>query len=142
MKQTSIEWLWEEIDNLVPYQDINSAQQFYGLLEKAKEMHKQEIVDAWIEGESSVYITTGEIYTDGDAEQYYQETFVSNGSDTLKDYHIVDTNEMVQLSQEEISDEEIENYADDHTTTLEMYVGFIAGVKWYREKLKNADKKS
>jgi len=36
----------------------------------------------------------------------------------------------------EISDEEIENYADEHTTTLEMYVGFLQGAKWYREQLK------
>ena len=45
-----------------------------------------------------------------------------------------------QFPQQEISDEEIENYADEHTTTLEMYVGFISGAKWYREQLKNPKK--
>ena len=45
MKQTSIEWLWEQIDNIVPYQDINAAQQFNQLLEQAKQMHKQEVTN-------------------------------------------------------------------------------------------------
>ena len=42
-----------------------------------------------------------------------------------------------QLPKQEISDEEIENYADEHTTSLEMYVGFMQGAKWYREQLKS-----
>jgi len=40
---TSIEWLWEQIDGIIPYQDINTSQLFNGVLEQAKEMHKQEI---------------------------------------------------------------------------------------------------
>lgn len=68
---TSIEWLWEQIDNLVPYQDINSAQQFNGLLEQAKEMHKQEIIDAWKDGKGTLF-SFSENKT---SEQYYNETF-------------------------------------------------------------------
>ena len=54
------------------------------------EMEKQQIIDA---------------YNNGDlrsANLYYDETYGSKGSDeTLKEYHIVDTNEMV-YSQEEV----------------------------------------
>jgi hypothetical protein len=74
-KQTSIEWLFNELWE-VPKDKLA----WHSILDKAKETHKQEIIDAWEEGESSVYITSGEIYTDGDAEQYYQETFVSHNS--------------------------------------------------------------
>ena len=84
-------------------------------IEKAKEMHKQEIEDAWKEGESSVYITSGEIYTDGDAEQYYQETFVSKGSsETLKDYHIVEANEMIELPKQKTlyTEEQVIGFAE------------------------------
>jgi len=40
---TAVEWLWNEIDNLIPYQDINKAQQFNGLLEQAKAMEKEQM---------------------------------------------------------------------------------------------------
>lgn len=54
------------------------------LIEQSKEMHKQEIINAIEDGR----------YEFG--YEYYNDTFVSKGSDeTLKDYHIVDTNEMV-----------------------------------------------
>jgi hypothetical protein len=49
-RMTAVEWLWNEIDNLIPYQDINKAQQFNGLLEQAKEMEKQQMKDAVIYG--------------------------------------------------------------------------------------------
>jgi len=111
---TSIEWLWEEIDNLIPYQDINSAQQFNGLLEKAKEMHKQEIIEAYCNGNDLI-----------GAEQYYQETFASKGSDE----HIVDTNEM-------ISDKEILNVAYDKYVIEDEIEAFIQGANWMQEQLK------
>jgi hypothetical protein len=62
-----------------------------------------------------------------------------NASQTLKDYHIVDTNEMVS-SQTEISDEEIEkasrqiNYGGGSMGWIKD--AFIKGAKWYREQLK------
>jgi hypothetical protein len=49
-KQTAVEWLWNEIDNLIPYQDINKAQQFNKLLEQAKAMEQEQIKDAVIYG--------------------------------------------------------------------------------------------
>jgi disulfide oxidoreductase YuzD len=79
---TSIEWLIQEL-----YTEMNMCG--YGrvldeIFEEAKEMHKQEIIEAIEDGR----------YEFG--YEYYNDTFVSKGSDTLKDYHIVDTNEMIK----------------------------------------------
>jgi hypothetical protein len=65
-KQSSIEWLAEQFDNIVElypsqFEKINNA------IEQAKEMHKQEIIDAWEDGQGS-FPTRNE-------EQYYNETF-------------------------------------------------------------------
>ena len=53
--------------------------------------------------------------------------------DTLLNYHIVDTNEMI-FSQIEISDEEIEKAAPVGNLIAEL--SWINGAKWYREQLK------
>jgi len=86
--QTSIEWLIKEL-----YTEMNMSgdgRVLDEILEEAKEMHKQEIIDAYKADSFHVSLK--------DAEQYYQETFVSKGSDeTLKEYHIVDTNEMIDI---------------------------------------------
>jgi chaperonin GroEL (HSP60 family) len=62
----------------------------------------------------------------------------------LKNYHIVDTNEMVEISDEEIEQAAIEEYYYDELVNGEfkgMIVsalrgGFEEGAKWYREQLK------
>jgi hypothetical protein len=50
MKQTAVEWLWEQIDNTIPFQNIQTSQIFNGLLEQAKEMEKEQMIDfaSWI----------------------------------------------------------------------------------------------
>jgi hypothetical protein len=45
-KLTAVEWLWEQIDNAIPFQNIQTSQIFNGLLEQAKELEKEQIVDA------------------------------------------------------------------------------------------------
>ena len=47
-----------------------------GVFQDAKEMHKQEIEQAFKHGKLPTFL--GQVLT---AEQYYQETFVSKGSD-------------------------------------------------------------
>ena len=61
---TSIEWLIEKWYN----GELNSLS-FHRekLFEQAKEMHKQEIIDAFDYGETSAYDESGE--------QYYNETY-------------------------------------------------------------------
>ena len=65
MKQTAVEWLVEQFKkSLNPYEKIN-------MIEEAKEMEKEQIMDAHNNGHS-YYEETGI-----DAEQYYNETFKS-----------------------------------------------------------------
>jgi hypothetical protein len=59
MKETAIKWLLEELNNGSHLTDK--------LIEKAKEMEKQQIIDAW----ESPYV--GDSYFDG--KEYYNETF-------------------------------------------------------------------
>ena len=56
---TSIEWLLEQVEH-----NISKT-----IIEQAKEMHKQEITDAWIDG-----VLDTNAYSDC-AEQYYKKTF-------------------------------------------------------------------
>jgi hypothetical protein len=74
MKQTAVEWL--EIE-LIP--DPISEEEFkhnINCWKQAKEMEKQQIMDAWIEGGENGYLSQ-----ESDrvlAEQYYNETFNIN----------------------------------------------------------------
>jgi len=61
-----------------------------------------------------------------------QETFVS-------DEHISDISKMVELPQQEISDEEIEKAANGHFEGDLMWserIAFKLAIRWYREQLK------
>lgn len=58
-KQSSIEWLVEMTSKL-GYVSVD-------IVEQAKEMHKQEILDAWEDGQGS--------FSTRNPEQYYKETF-------------------------------------------------------------------
>jgi hypothetical protein len=49
-KQTAVEWLWDEIDSIIPYQNIKTSQLFRDALIKAKEMEKQQIIEAYRSG--------------------------------------------------------------------------------------------
>jgi hypothetical protein len=72
------------------------------------EMHKQEIIDAIEDGR----------YEFG--YEYYNDTFVSKGSDALKDYHIVDTNEMV----DQVPD--VRKMVDDEIKELKITLDKVA----------------
>lgn len=61
-KQSSIEWLYKELLNSEP-----NILEWNKLFNQAKEMHKQEIIDAWEDGQGS--------FSTRNAEQYYNETF-------------------------------------------------------------------
>jgi hypothetical protein len=75
---TSIEWLIQEVE---PYGTGKFRDLFKEVIDKAKEMHKQEIIDAWNSGDYTYFYSkeTGRDFADG--KEYYQETFVSKGSD-------------------------------------------------------------
>jgi hypothetical protein len=61
--KTAVEWL---IDMLVTENEITLKGENYKLFDQAKEMEKEQIIDAWI--------TTADYHS---AEQYYNETFKS-----------------------------------------------------------------
>jgi len=125
---TSIEWLIEQLMER-GFQEKN-----FEILNQAKEMHKQEIIDAV---DSNFSYSSNEYPTLG--EQYYHKTFVSNESNN----HISDISKMVEVHQQEISDEEIEKAARDYDNSV-IYgpplLHFEQGAFWYREQLKQAKK--
>jgi hypothetical protein len=74
-QQTAVEWLWNEIDNLIPYQDINKAQQFNGLLEQAKAMEKEQIKNAWYNGG----VNGMGLFETNTGEEYYNKNYKNEG---------------------------------------------------------------
>jgi hypothetical protein len=88
-------------------------------------------------------LTTYQAWRIGEEDVDMQKpSVVTEALNTLLDYHIVDTNEMVMSEKptdhKEISDEEIEkvsNTLGDDYYALEL-VMWEKGAKWYREQLK------
>ena len=70
-KQTSVEWLLANIDwQLLKY----STTHYDMIVEQAKEMHKQEIIDAYRDGRSDQQSDDGRFYN-RNANYYYNETY-------------------------------------------------------------------
>lgn len=74
MKQTAVEWLQDKLNNVKPTQ-FCSIETIKEWVEQAKEMERQQIIDAF---ESGVY-DGGENVSqyNMNSEQYYNETFKS-----------------------------------------------------------------
>ncbi len=66
MKQTAVEWLVDQLEKHYVKVDIKNTAVFY----QAKEMEKQQIIDAYKQGQFD-----GDIIRDTDAEQYYNQKF-------------------------------------------------------------------
>jgi hypothetical protein len=171
---TSIEWLETELKKSIHYyrliEDIESKSTIVqsNIFEQAKEMHKIELGNTWdaaLDAGQSRAWNVMRAYSDFD--EWY-ETFVSKGSGMSEkpNDHIVDTNEMVELPQQEISDnspkeenktsfgeisdEEIEKAVMDSmdyvylnpNDSLIFYQGWMRAIKWYREQLKTKNFKT
>lgn len=67
MKQTAVEWFSDEISEIIGKIPLSQEKEdkLIQTLEQAKEMEKQQIVDAYKEGVDGTKL----------AEQYYKETF-------------------------------------------------------------------
>ena len=76
---TSIEWLIEEMINKGYFKESVTLTNIDHLQYKAEEMHKQEIIDALNE-------KSDETLSDEFCNNYYQETFVSKGSDATSEF--------------------------------------------------------
>jgi aminoglycoside phosphotransferase family enzyme len=71
-KQTAVEWLWEQIDNTIPFQNIQASQIFNGLLEQAKQMERDQIIDA----HDAAYIAMNLAFRGFDRSvEYYEKTY-------------------------------------------------------------------
>lgn len=66
MKKSAVEWLEDKLNNVRPTQ-ICSIETIKEWVEQAKEMEKQQIIDAWEDGQNSFSTRT--------PKQYYKETF-------------------------------------------------------------------
>ena len=81
--QTATSWLQEQIFNS-DWKNI-SGEDKLKLFEQAKEIEKQQIIDAYDNGFSSGYDDAqgdGAIFEEG--KEYFAETYVSKGSDETK----------------------------------------------------------
>jgi len=153
---TSLEFLFNEL-----WETPKDKFTWCFILNKAKEMHKQEIIDARNDMQKKCIELANKInphlfeFDKKDGEQYYQETFVSKGSGDKKINLVEIPQEQLEkernpnykyfnidepkLPQQEISDEEIWkasiNY-DNGAFSETPIVHFEQGAFWYREQLK------
>ena len=118
MKETATEWLFKQL-----WDEPKDKFTWYTILDKAMQMEKEQIINTFKEAQVLVVLDDTKR-----AEQYYNETYESKGSDD----HLPDVREMV-----EISDEEITKLANEYilyNDSKRQWV--IEGMKLYREQLK------
>ena len=143
---TSIEKVFNELEEqALFYRSLNnemnisiSASDYLDIKRLAKEMHKQELFEYWQGGINCTEVG-GKSF-----DQYYQETFGSKGSGMSEKpnnhtnseipNHIVESNKMVEISDEEI--EKGANYFYPLLGEQSKKALWINGCKWYREQLK------
>ena len=70
MKQTAVEWLVEKLDQNFDYVADT-------IIEQAKAMEKEQIIDAYGHGQNNGYVYAFDKAITINREQYYNETFKS-----------------------------------------------------------------
>jgi hypothetical protein len=68
-KQTAVDWLADKLDELIPFVNKKTAINFNKLVKQAKEMEKQQMMDAW---QDAIKDTNYNIL---DGEDYYNKTY-------------------------------------------------------------------
>jgi len=75
-KQSSVEWLVKEINQIIDFIPVNKWDEIRGVVQQAKAMHKEEIETAYISGViSEMNNPLDAINYKIDGEQYYKERF-------------------------------------------------------------------
>jgi len=76
MKQTAVEWLESKFDEFETIHDSLPAG-LYEYTQQAKEMEKQQIFDAYYEGDTNgaIRVYNRSMRDDKSAEEYFNETF-------------------------------------------------------------------
>lgn len=73
MKQTAVQKFWDKIALKLSFEQLN---EFVSEFKKAKEMEKDQILDAYDRGEANEYSYEHiQDYKDVSPEQYYKETY-------------------------------------------------------------------
>jgi len=70
-KQTAVEFAVEKLEKFIP---SGNQIAIFSILQQAKEMEKQQIIDAWMDGMEGILHKIA-------AEQYYNETFKKEQND-------------------------------------------------------------
>jgi HEPN domain-containing protein len=82
VKQTAVEWLIEQIESgkieIVYSNKIHSIKCIPEIIDQAKEMEKQEIINAYRDGRSDQQSEKPSRFYNRMAEQYYNETYGGN----------------------------------------------------------------
>ena len=77
-KQTAVQWLWEQIDEILPFSvDTETGIKLYNAKEQAKQMEKEQIINA-VDG-----FPLNNRNLEG--EQYYNETYGKTFLDLVSD---------------------------------------------------------
>ena len=75
-QQTSVEWLWNELDAILPYSlDTETGIKLYRAKNQALQMNQEQIEQAFIKGNEFVpkWKINGVPYIE--SEQYYEQTY-------------------------------------------------------------------
>lgn len=73
-KQSSVEWLVEQINHFIYFIPMNKWDEIRGVVQQAKAMHKEEIIESWMATDNELQRIA--------AEQYYNETFGGNNGNS------------------------------------------------------------
>ena len=97
MKQTSVDFLIEQLSPYICFPHGESAgYNLQDVFDRAKEIHKDEIIDAHIEGQRVFDDYPHTQWTNDVAEAYYNETFNSEEKDELHDDWDVTLNDGIE----------------------------------------------
>ena len=70
-QQTALETFWEQIAEILPFSlDSETAIKLYEKYQQAKQMEKEQIMEAYVDGYESVAFAA-------DSEQYYTKTYTT-----------------------------------------------------------------
>jgi hypothetical protein len=73
-KITAVEWLWEQIDEILPFSvDTETGIKLYNAKEQALKMEKKQIIDAYFGGWHREFGNRDE-----DSQQYYEQKYGGN----------------------------------------------------------------
>jgi hypothetical protein len=74
MKQTAVEWLIQELNQKIDFISMDKWDMIIDILQQAKAMEKEQIIDAYRDGRSDQHSKVPRFYN-RNSKYYYNETF-------------------------------------------------------------------